>query len=139
MRRIAKEAQSKTRKFGAVEELRFNRSAFRLWLEWCFCTGFRHGHELVMSLAIADNVYEADKTIEHAEARGWIVSTGCKPTREQLFFGVGGMSTFNAKTKEHWAFHRTTHGWAPNREKESEVREFLRGEALVKVERRKAG
>lgn len=98
----------------AADDYRLKRPQFHAWLERCRGTGFAHGEELTMLLRVADNVREADETLRAAEARGLIRSTGCNPTLQQKFFGIGGMrwSTKPAILKS-WVWHRSTHGWEP--------------------------
>lgn len=49
-----------------------------------------HGHDLVMAVGCPDNVARAEDAIRRAERVGWIERGKYQPSREQLFFGIGG-------------------------------------------------
>lgn len=97
-----------------VDDYRLSRPQFQQWLARCRGNGWAHGEDLTTLLRVADNVREADETLRTAEARGLIESTGCSPTLQQKFFGIGGMRWSGKKaTLQAWAWHKSTHGWRP--------------------------
>lgn len=91
---------------------RLGRPAFTEWLYCCWGRGFAHGHELALAISGVDNVREADMTLAAAVEQGLIISTGCAPTRQQKFFGIGGL-WWTEKARESWAKHPSTHGYGP--------------------------
>ncbi len=103
-----------------VDRIRLQRPAFCEWLSALQC-GFKHGYDLTFALGsprgikpgLTDSACEADKTLEAAEQAGWIKSIGCKPTVQQKFTGVGGLTWGNKRSKENFVYHRQTHGWEP--------------------------
>lgn len=111
----------------AVDKIRLSRPAFLEWLRECRGRGFLHGYELVRRLAMADNVREADVTLQTAERLGLITSTGCRPTVEQQFFGIGGLAwSSRPAVLKAWKTHRSTHGW----EATDESVAFLEGHGM---------
>jgi hypothetical protein len=78
-----------------------NPAAAWAWLDRCHNTTFAHGSELVLALGtpgkgksgISDNGYYAEQILLAFESLGWIRRTGpATPSKEQRFFGVGGLS-----------------------------------------------
>ena len=65
--------------------------------------GIFHGEDLVMALGtprdgkpgLGDNVASAEKCLKAAEASNFIKRVKWQPTRQQLFFGVGGLGAPN--------------------------------------------
>lgn len=103
----------------------------RDWLHRCYSWGIVHGAQLVMALGSpnhhkktgqADNVATADRILMRLEEEKWIIRRAYEPTREQLFFGVGGREP--GKRAAKGCGHAIEHCWEVNEEHE-ELRTFL--------------
>lgn len=103
----------------------------RDWLHRCYSRGIAHGAQLVMALGSpnhhkktgqADNVATADRILMRLEEAGWIIRRAYEPTRDQLFFGVGGRGP--GKRAAKGCGHAIEHCWETNEENE-ELRTFL--------------
>lgn len=103
----------------------------RDWLHRCYSRGIAHGALLVEALGSpnhhkkcgqADNVATADRILDRLEEEKWIVRRAYEPTREQLFFGVGGRGPGKRATKGMG--HAIEHCWEVNEENE-DLRAFL--------------
>lgn len=56
-----------------------------------------HGNDLVLAMGGADNVWFAEKLLLEAEQDGLIIRGNFEPSKEQAFFGVGGLNGKNLK------------------------------------------
>ncbi len=93
---------------------------FRQWGRRLWDTSFNHGWDLVLAIgchggtgAGNDAGASADKWLSAAEKAGWIKSTGCRPSPQQRFTGVGGMT--GGLRGNALSPYPSTHGWEPVR------------------------
>lgn len=80
--------------------IRIKRPAVKGWLCFLYDIGPRNGSTLVEALGragITDNCAEADTILRVLVEEGWIRPTVYAPSREQLFFGVGGRTPRRGK------------------------------------------
>lgn len=66
-----------------------------------------------MAVRGADNVARAEDAIRKAETAGWIERGNYAPTKEQRFFGLGGIADVDGI--ERWCRHAEHNGLTPRR------------------------
>lgn len=102
----------------SIFHLYIEMPAVKDWLHRCYSRGFAHGGDLVESWRIADNVSQSCRVLDALVDRGWL--TPCEaatPTREQVFFGVGGRRPgINTRGQKWRASHTYSieFGYEPN-------------------------
>lgn len=85
----------------------YGKQAFRDWAVRCWHTSLGSGPDLVNALA---DSHAAAQVLRCAEYAGWIKRVKWCPSREQQFFGVGGLDIKAAKNHasdfhiECWTF-----------------------------------
>jgi hypothetical protein len=62
------------------------------YIRWARLGVVVQGGRLPRFVRGTDNVWRAERILQWCEAAGWIVRQAHEPTREQMFFGVGGSS-----------------------------------------------
>lgn len=102
----------------AVLAIYINMKPVKDWLHRCYSTSFAHGSQLVESWRVADNVAQSCRVLDALVDAGWIIPfEKATPTREMVFFGVGGRSPgVNSKGQKWRASHTYAceFGYAPN-------------------------
>lgn len=96
--------------------------AVRDWLCRCYSTSFAHGSQLVETWLVGGNVSQACKILDELVDRGWIKPfPTATPSREMVFFGVGGRRGGINTTGKKWRESHTyacEFGFEPNYDSE---------------------